>query len=63
MCDMYKISFNSLLIETLGSKRCGDLIHSIFNKYLLTIYCVSSIIPGIEITETDRIDTVRLFVF
>lgn len=59
---MHKISFTFLSIETLGSKRCGDLIHSTFNKYLLTICCVPGIIPGIEITETNRLDTVWLFV-
>lgn len=58
MCDKHKISFTFLSIETLHSERCGDLIHSTFNKYWLTICCVPGIIPGTEITEMNRLDTV-----
>lgn len=56
MCNVYKISFNSLSMEILASKRDTDLIHSIITKYLLTAYCVPTIILDIEITKTKGID-------
>lgn len=53
-----KNSFNFLSVETVGTKRCINLIHSIVNKYLLTLDCLlcARHHPGTETTETNRID-------
>lgn len=59
ICNVYKISFYSLSLEILVSKRCTKLIHSIIDQHLLTTYCMPAIILGVEIAKTNRINIVR----